>query len=325
MKPVRLSSFWLLLCFLAGVFTLAMSPRQQGVNITLVSFEADTSVDQIDLIWETATEFDIFGFYIQRSLQANGTYEDISQLIPGEGGVTGWIYYFSDTDVQVGTTYYYKLRVVNQDSTDEFYGPVWGTPGAPPTFTPSQSPTRTLTPTITRTPTNTATFTPLPTSSNNTPSTTPTPSATPTPTNTFTPTPTFTATPTGPTNTPRPPTSTHTVAAPVVSFTPEPSITPTPTETATEGPTPTEAPTATTTLLPLPSITMIWPTEIPSDTPSPTPRRYVTATRAFTFTPGPETGSPAVPLRVSFLGVIVAGLWLLLGVFLFVYLRRLGQ
>jgi hypothetical protein len=166
MKSARWSSLWVLLFLLAGVLTLAMKPHQTRINVTLVSFEADTSADQIDLIWETAAEFDIFGFYLQRSLQANGIYTDISPLIPGEGdGTVGWLYYFSDTDIQVGTTYYYKLRVVNQDSTEEFYGPVWGIPGAPPTFTPSPTGTltRTSTSTITNTPSPTSTFTPTPT------------------------------------------------------------------------------------------------------------------------------------------------------------------
>jgi hypothetical protein len=290
---------------LSGFFSLALKPYQQGVNITLVSFEAETSDDQIDLYWETATEFDIFGFYIQR-LDQNGTYTDISPLIPGEGdGSTGWYYFFSDTNVESDITYYYKLRVVNLDSTEEFYGPVWGTPGAPPTSTPTIGSAPTHTSTVT--PTRTATFAPSPTG--------PTPTFTLTSTHSPVPSATFI------------PNHTNTVAAPVVTFTTVPSLTATPTETTTEGPTSTSTFTATTTLLPLPSITLIWPTDNATATPTAASRQYVTATRPLTATPGAEidNAQSAIPLRVSFLAVIVGGLWLLLAAFLFTYLRRLGQ
>jgi hypothetical protein len=309
-----------ILFLMAGFVSLAMKPQAQGVNVTLISFDAETSADQIDLFWETATEFDIYGFYIQRSLQENGSYTDISPLIPGEGGeLLGYYYFFSDTDVQLGVTYYYKLRVVNNDSTSEFYGPVWGKPGSPPTSTPTLAPASTSTPTVTRTPTATSTSTATATNNG--------PTATPTVTSNFTSTPSLTPTRT---NTISPATPTITVAAPVVTFTPEPSITVTPSETATEAPTPTVTLTATTTLLPLPSITLIWPTDAATgatEIATVISRLYVTATSRQYVTATPTAGQsaePSVPLRVSFLAVIVGGLWLLLGVFLFAYLRRLG-
>jgi hypothetical protein len=173
--------FLLFACF----FGLTTEPQAHGLHVTLVSFEAETNVDQIDLFWETAIEFDIYGFYIQRSLQESGPYTDISPLIPGEGGeLLGYYYFYSDTDVQLGVTYYYKLRVVNIDGTNEFYGPVWGKPGSPPTNTLAPASTSTTARTPTGTPT--ATSTPTPTASNNASTATPTLTRTPTATSTFT-------------------------------------------------------------------------------------------------------------------------------------------
>jgi hypothetical protein len=236
------------------------------------------------------------------------------------------------------------------------------TPQGSNTVTPTTTPTPTATPTATATqpvanntttftatttPTSTAsqTATPTRTTSGLQNSSTPTPTASRTasrtPTATITQTPTVT--PTGPTRTPtqtttaftatpsrtiRPPTETLTVAAPMVSFTPEPSLTLTPSETPTEGPTPTETAISTATLLPLPSITLVWPTAIPTTTTSvELARSFTTATRPAANTPLPPASTPvrAANTASNFLFVLVAGLWLLLGIFLFIYLRRLGQ
>lgn len=307
---------WLLLILLASIFSLGMAARQSTDNVTLISFEADTSEEQIDLLWETATELDVATFRVQRcepggDLQRCGkdmdaNYTDISpDIFPQGDGVTGGEYYWLDPDIELGVTYYYRLHVTDIDGSVENYGPVWGTPGAEPTVLHSPTPTHTAT----RTATPSSTITP-------TPSSTPT-GPTPTPTLTRTPTATHTA------QVIHTATASRTVPAPVVTFTPAPTSTATPSETPTPSSTPTETLIPTTTLLPLPSITILWPTATPTDTP--TPRQFTTSTPEQTSTPTPEGGPRAVPLRISFLAAVIGVLWLLLGAFLFIYLRRLGQ
>ncbi|MFZ6029792.1 MAG: hypothetical protein ACOYYS_18925 [Chloroflexota bacterium] len=322
MKLSHPSARWLLLFLAVSVLSLAAASPQQTDNVTLVSFEADTSEDQIDLHWETATQLNVAAFRLQRCLpngnlqrcekDMDANYEDISpDIFPKGDGVTGQTYDWPDPNIELGVTYYYRLHVIDTDGSTENHGPVWGTPGAEPTAatgataTPTQ--TRTATPSATTTPTPSATATPTATATG--PTTTPT--ATPTATRTNTAQVVNTATPS------------HTVAAPIVTFTPAPTITQTPSETPTPSATATETLPPTTTLLPLPSITILWPTETPSATA--TPRRFTTATPDQTHTPTPTGGPRSVPLRISFLGAVIGALWLLLGVFLFVYLRRLGH
>jgi hypothetical protein len=277
-----------------------------SANVTLISFTA-TGYDEFVLVaWETATEFETLGFYVQRSDALNGEYIDISDLFFAEGdGATGASYSFDDFDVVIGTTYFYRLNVINSDQSEEFTDPVWATPGV--TYTPT--PTRTLGPSATSTQTATATAT-SPPGAGNTP--------------TITHTPTSTTSPRTPTSTLRPSATRTGTNFPVVTFTSQPTITPTPQDTPTITNTPTLTPTATTTLQPLPSITLIFPAAATS-TETPTATRPSFYTRTPTLTATAANPASGVPLRVSFLGVIVVLAWILLAAFLVVYLRRLGQ
>lgn len=307
MKRNLAPSWFLLLLIAMSITSLAISPRQVTDAITLLGFWTETNEMDITLRWDTASEYDVFAFYLQRSLQENGTYVDISTEIPPQGDdLTGAQYFYPDYDIEPGTRYYYKLRVVYLDNSEYSYGPIWGQLGLV-TDTPGTDSTSTNTATHTQT-TQDHTSTPTATSSL-------TPSATNTQSG-----PTATRTKT---STIRPPTSTRSPTLyPRVSFTPKPSDTFTPEATSTE--TATEAPTGTptTTLLPLPSITIIFPSEEAS--PTTTAKVYTTATKITTTTPNPEGFRP-VSVRASFLLAVVGILWLLLGGFLFTYIRRLGQ
>lgn len=195
----------LVLSFLLIQLLIIVPPVQAAV--TLARFSASAGEDRIFIDWETATEFDTAGFYVQRSLEESGSYQDVSPFFPAVGfGATGAEYQFVDTDVQVGTTYYYKLRVINNDQTEQLFGPVHATPGVPtPTLTNTVEPTNTSTPeftvtstpifaptrTPTRTPTRVPTGTPTPFQSQPT-----FPASTPSASPTFTPIPSPTSSPT---------------------------------------------------------------------------------------------------------------------------------
>ncbi len=73
--------------------------------------------------WETATELDTAGFYLYRSLAADGEFERVNNtLIDSQGtAVTGAAYSYVDEDVEPGTTYYYLLEEVQNDGQTNRY------------------------------------------------------------------------------------------------------------------------------------------------------------------------------------------------------------
>ena len=267
-------------------------PNQVDAAITLASFTATYSPSQILVEWETATEIDTVGFYLQRSLQATSGFQRITEFIPAEGeSVFGWFYNFIDTNIAEGTTYYYVLEVINVDNTSENYGPISvyaGSDTLTPTATSSPTATRTFTPTgSTPTPTRTPTRTP-----SRTPTRTPTRSLTPyrtqVPTNTFVPTFTLTETPS--------PTFTATI-------TPTLTLASLPTLVYTLEPTSTETPTI---------------TPVPSETPSPTPVVEAQVQESFLMRAIRSGALARIALVVS---VIAFWIILALGIYIFIQHR----
>jgi hypothetical protein len=94
--------------------------------VTLVRFEiVNVTNNAITLEWETGTEFNNLGFFVNRSDTEGGTYEQIGDLIPAQGtGVSGFIYQFTDDLVQADRIYYYKLEAIDLDTVSEFFGPI---------------------------------------------------------------------------------------------------------------------------------------------------------------------------------------------------------
>jgi hypothetical protein len=321
---------------LLGLLVLAVILLQATIAlvraaVTLMYFRAiaDNVNNVIRVEWETATELDFAGFYIQRasSLDPNyvyiqDEYGDDLLFYPMGSGVSGATYVYTDTDVLVTVVYHYILVMVDNKTGElDYTDPVTAylgsthTPTATqgiPTYTPTRTPTEThtsLPPTQTSTVTSTsgASQTPTPTPS-------PTQTVTPTPTSTG-PTPTRTATQT-PSRTPTfTPTILYATATPIT----RPSNTIMPTDTVTPSLPPTITPTPTTTLAPLASITLLFPVSTATKTatilPLSSPTRILPSP-----TPTPVPGRST--LRSNFLTVLIVLLWVALAGFLLVYLRR---
>ena len=199
--------------------------------VTLRSFAADAGDEHVLVTWETATEIDTAGFFLQRSTLQSSGYQRIGDFFPSDGDqLSGAKYKFDDQEVVNDVTYYYKLEIVDTSNRSEFAGPISAKPGAP-----------TLTTTVTQTGQTSAT---------------PSITVTPSPTSSARVTATRTATST------RAPTR-------IPTDTPVPSITNTPETTSTLTSTPTD--TATATLLPLPSLSLIYPSPTSTARPSQTP------------------------------------------------------
>lgn len=260
--------------------------------VTLIYFiaEADAPTNSIYLEWETATELNNAGFYITRSNLENGTYVRITDFIPAEGdGVTGSLYYFFDLNIQTGVRYWYKLEAVDTNNNSEFHGPISAQLGGP-------TPTSTLSG-PTRTPTVTVTLPPGVTPSN-------------TPTSTQTPimSPTFTS------------------VIPTRTVTPQPSNTPLVLNT-----TPTNLPGTTATDIPTPTQTLdVSPIELmfPAPTQQTVIQKVVTVVVVTEVAPGAiilEQSPMSVRGQLGLMFGIVILLWVVLGIFIVVYIRRLNS
>jgi len=242
--------------------------------VTISDFHAEGYSDRVEIFWQTASEIGNAGFNLHRATSEAGPFTKINPvLIPGEGDpITPASYQFTDSNVEPGMTYYYKLEAIDQDGQSQWYGPIPATTPAP-----TATPTSTSTPTSTATPTPTSTATPAPTAT-----TTPTPTGMPTPVPSATPAgypvaspttqPSATATrqpPTSsptrpprvtasPTTTPPQPTSPPSATQPPATPTATASPSATPTVTATPGPSPTPTPT------PFPTVPPPQPSHLPN-------------------------------------------------------------
>jgi hypothetical protein len=255
---------WGLGGLLALILVVAHAPGGWAA-IELREFTATTQEDGTILLrWITRTELDTSFFRIYRSETATGPWDTVvTELDSNSDGVTDTVYEYNDTDIAVGTTYFYLLEEVEVASSggvnryvDFIRSATAGQPGAP-TSTPTATPT--ATPTVTRT---------------STPGTSGTPGASPTPSQT-------------PNQTPSPtpgPTATRVDAA-------------TATRTPNETPTPTVQPSATPTLQSSPQPTAAAPAAAPVGTPGAATATPLPAGRV--ATPTGQAGVNPLPTTVA--------------------------
>ncbi len=96
------------------------------IPVELTSFSAQVVDNQVTLSWSTATETENLGFHIFRSMSESGDFSRITnELIKGAGSSDqAHRYSFTDKDVVVGNTYYYKLQDVDFNGNMAFHGPI---------------------------------------------------------------------------------------------------------------------------------------------------------------------------------------------------------
>lgn len=88
-----------------------------GVPLELLRFETVPQRHAIDLTWETANELNLAGFTIERSEDGQG-FAPIGWQ-PSKGGASAG-YFFQDEAVKPGQTYYYRLKMQDEDGSFEF-------------------------------------------------------------------------------------------------------------------------------------------------------------------------------------------------------------
>jgi hypothetical protein len=90
--------------------------------VTLTTFTVTRAEDANHLAWETATEVNFAGFYVQRR-PADGDFARIGDFVYAQGGpLSGASYTWTDTNLANGP-YHYRLEAVDFDQSIEFFEP----------------------------------------------------------------------------------------------------------------------------------------------------------------------------------------------------------
>ncbi|HNS02454.1 MAG TPA: choice-of-anchor K domain-containing protein [Anaerolineae bacterium] len=115
-----------------------ISDPSEPLAVSLASFGAQWSGDQVAVTWDTVSEIDNLGFKLYRSQTADALGELVTaEMIPSQspGGTQGFSYSFTDSNVTPGSTYWYTLADVDVWGVETAHGPVSAAPQTPTAVT----------------------------------------------------------------------------------------------------------------------------------------------------------------------------------------------
>lgn len=103
----------------------AQSGGDFPLPVTMLSFAASGGDRAVTLRWMTASEVDMAGFNLYRSIGMNGSFARINPLlVPAQGtGAEIREYQYSDVNLINGLHYYYKLSTVEISGREELIEP----------------------------------------------------------------------------------------------------------------------------------------------------------------------------------------------------------
>jgi hypothetical protein len=93
-------------------------PCPDDIPVELTVFDGEVRANGIDLFWETASEINNAGFYLERRVFNNSNTNNWESLdfVEGKGTTKAANYYnYFDRDVTLNTTYQYRLRQVDRN------------------------------------------------------------------------------------------------------------------------------------------------------------------------------------------------------------------
>ena len=103
-------------------FWLHGSSNDSPLPVTLTSFNANCEDNGVAISWSTASEQNTSHFDLERS-RNGANWEKVATL--QAAGTTNQAQYYNHLDVAFGgETVYYRLRQVDMDGAEEFYGPI---------------------------------------------------------------------------------------------------------------------------------------------------------------------------------------------------------
>jgi Secretion system C-terminal sorting domain len=82
--------------------------------VEMLSFKIQRIVNNVDLTWQTAQEFNFSGFDVQRKIDKAG-FASIGFVAAKASDGAGATYNFTDADLPPGTNVWYRLRIVDKD------------------------------------------------------------------------------------------------------------------------------------------------------------------------------------------------------------------
>ena len=112
-----------------------------ALPVELTTFSANLLDNKVELIWNTATEVNNYGFEIQRSAVSNqrSEFEKIG-FVDGHGNSNSPKYYsFTDKSIEASGKYSYRLKQVDIDGTFEYSDEVEVDLGLPKDYTLEQN------------------------------------------------------------------------------------------------------------------------------------------------------------------------------------------
>ena len=125
----RVVCYSIAMILLIGSTANAQYDRAESVGdfalpVTLLSFSATGGYNSIVLNWRTASEIDLWGFNIYRSIVPEDALCKINEnVIPSQGtGLELNEYHYIDCDVETGLSYLYKLYAVEFSGFEELIG-----------------------------------------------------------------------------------------------------------------------------------------------------------------------------------------------------------
>ncbi|MFZ2489349.1 MAG: hypothetical protein WAZ19_14650 [Anaerolineae bacterium] len=89
----------------------------------LAGFEASSQGDGVQVVWETVSEATTASFNLYRSTSIDGEWTLLTNM-PATGGGMGAVYTYTDTNVELGSMYFYSLEDVDVNGNTHRYDPV---------------------------------------------------------------------------------------------------------------------------------------------------------------------------------------------------------
>lgn len=100
--------------------------QDYSLPVKISAFSATAGYGKIKLEWETSSEVNNDGFFIYRSTEQNGEFSPVNtEIIPGQGNSNiAHTYQITDSEVEEGNTYYYKLTSRDFNGTIHEYSSI---------------------------------------------------------------------------------------------------------------------------------------------------------------------------------------------------------
>jgi hypothetical protein len=97
--------------------------EERMLEVELASFNLVERQDHIEIMWETATEFNSHNFIIEKTSEYQGEYVVLDSATAKGNSISKQEYSFKDYDVQSDHFYQYRLKINNADGSFSYSNP----------------------------------------------------------------------------------------------------------------------------------------------------------------------------------------------------------